>query len=242
MNHRIPTNPLFNPRDRRSRPEASDYLSYLSRQPYKKAGNVYPLYLPTQAGRWRRLCRRGFEIGCSLGGIVLLLSWLLPILGLLIILESRGPVLFSQRRGGRYQKPFTCFKLRTMRPHAHADDFNTRPDAKYITPFGQWLRRTSLDELPQFFNVLMGNMALVGPRPHMLAHDDYYAKRIPNYALRYSVKPGITGLAQVSGCRGNIESDRDMIQRVQYDLFYIHHRSVWMDLKILWRTVFHRTG
>ena len=113
----------------------------------------------------------------------------------------------------------------------------SRDDAR-ITIFGQLLRKTSLDEMPQFFNVLLGDMSVVGPRPHMLSHTDMYAKKIDKFMVRHFVKPGITGLAQVSGYRGEVESDKDIIGRVQHDIFYIENWSFFLDLKIIFQTLF----
>jgi len=113
----------------------------------------------------------------------------------------------------------------------------TRGDSR-ITKFGQLIRKSSLDEMPQFFNVLLGNMSVVGPRPHMLSHTDMYAKKIDKFMVRHFVKPGITGLAQVSGFRGEVESDKDIIGRVQHDIFYIENWSFFLDLKIIFQTFF----
>ncbi|OXS18961.1 undecaprenyl-phosphate glucose phosphotransferase, partial [Pseudomonas fluorescens] len=142
----------------------------------------------------------------SLFVIVFLMSWLTPLIALIIKLESKGPVFFVQKRNGLDYKEFTCFKFRSMVPNnkAHLEQV-TRGDQR-ITKIGRFLRKTSIDELPQFFNVLLGSMSVVGPRPHMVSHTHMYAERIDKFMVRYFVKPGITGLAQVSGYRGEVET------------------------------------
>lgn len=152
--------------------------------------------------------------------------------------SSPGPVLFKQLRHGWDGREIEVWKFRSMRPHDEEDGQvtqATRGDSR-VTPFGAFLRRTSLDELPQFFNVLQGRMSIVGPRPHALAHNEQYRALIPNYLLRHRVKPGITGWAQVNGLRGETDTVEKMHARVEFDLFYIEHWSVWFDLRIIWRT------
>ena len=163
-------------------------------------------------------------------------SWLLPLLCLLVKLESKGSPLFSQKRTGEQGRTFTCYKLRTMRVNGEADTRQATDYDERITRLGKFLRLSSLDELPQFFNVLKGDMSLVGPRPHMLFHTRKYGNLIPHYHKRHLVKPGITGLAQVKGYRGPTEKLIDMEKRVQADLYYISKRSMAFDLMILWRT------
>jgi putative colanic acid biosysnthesis UDP-glucose lipid carrier transferase len=197
----------------------------------------YPLDRPLN-----RFVKRSLDVVLSVAVIILVLSWLLPLLGLLVVLESRGGMFFKQRRGGKNNRVFVCIKLRTMAAHSGANSFQTAPDRRYITRVGAWLRKTNLDELPQFFNVLFGDMSLVGPRPHMLAHDAYYGRMLPNYRLRQAVKPGITGWAQINGYRGDITALYKMEQRVAHDYYYICHYSLWLDLKILALTLFHRRG
>ena len=184
------------------------------------------------------LLKRVFDIVFSLAVIVLILSWLTPLIALVIKVESKGSVFFTQSRNGYNFKSFKCFKFRSMVVNPKADlEQVTRGDAR-ITIFGQLLRKTSLDEMPQFFNVLKGDMSVVGPRPHMLSHTDMYAKKIDKFMVRHFVKPGITGLAQVSGYRGEVESDKDIIGRVQHDIFYIENWSFFLDLKIIFQTLF----
>ena len=184
------------------------------------------------------LLKRVFDIVFSFTVIVLILSWLTPLIALVIKVESKGPVFFTQLRNGYNFKSFKCFKFRSMVTNTKADlEQVTRGDTR-ITVFGQLLRKTSMDEMPQFFNVLKGDMSVVGPRPHMLSHTDMYAKKIDKFMVRHFVKPGITGLAQVSGFRGEVETDKDIIGRVQHDIFYIENWSFFLDLKIIFQTLF----
>lgn len=169
-----------------------------------------------------------------------LLLTLLPLIltiSIWIKLDSPGPVLFRQRRTGLAGEPFTIFKLRTMRVVEDAPIRHARRGDDRITRAGAILRRTSLDELPQLLNVLSGDMSLVGPRPHALAHDAFYGAEISEYQLRFRCRPGLTGLAQISGFRGEIHGLSDMRKRVEMDNFYIDHWSIFLDLKILLATV-----
>jgi lipopolysaccharide/colanic/teichoic acid biosynthesis glycosyltransferase len=170
--------------------------------------------------------------------LIVLLCPLLCMAAIAILVESGRPVIFRQSRTGKDGKVFKIFKFRTM---FVLEDGTNVEQAKFgdmrITGVGQWLRRTSIDELPQLFNVLKGDMSLIGPRPHAVAHDNHYAKLIPGYTSRQQVKPGITGLAQVSGARGATPHVSDMAQRVELDLLYIENRSFALDLKILILTV-----
>ena len=180
--------------------------------------------------------KRLFDIIFSLVVIVFLLSWLTPILAILIRIESRGPIFFKQSRNGFNYKEFDCYKFRSMTPNKNAHLHQATRDDQRVTRIGKFIRKTSIDELPQFFNVLFGDMSVVGPRPHMVSHTDMYAKRIDKFMVRHFVKPGITGLAQVSGFRGEIETDKDIINRVKYDIFYIENWSILLDLKIIFQT------
>ena len=181
--------------------------------------------------------KRLFDIGFSLLVIVLILSWLTPLLALLIKIESRGPVFFSQLRKGYNYKSFTCFKFRSMVINDKANVIQVSKADQRITKLGKIMRQTSMDELPQFFNVLIGDMSVVGPRPHMLSHTEMYANKVDKVMVRHFVKPGITGLAQVSGYRGEVETDKDIIGRVKYDIFYIENWSIFLDLKIIIQTI-----
>ncbi|HIE54086.1 MAG TPA: exopolysaccharide biosynthesis polyprenyl glycosylphosphotransferase, partial [Chromatiaceae bacterium] len=155
-------------------------------------------------------------------------------------LSSPGPVLFKQKRHGWDGKPIRIYKFRTMKVHEEKEGQVTqakRGDPR-ITPFGAFLRRTSLDELPQFFNVLQGRMSIVGPRPHAIEHNELYKDQVDAYMQRHRVKPGITGWAQVNGWRGETNTLEKMEKRVEYDLYYIENWSLWFDLKIIFLTLF----
>jgi len=180
--------------------------------------------------------KRTFDIVFSSLVIIFLLSWLTPLIAILIKLESRGPVFFKQSRNGFNYKEFDCFKFRSMTPNKDAHLYQATRGDNRITKIGKVIRKTSIDELPQFFNVLFGDMSVVGPRPHMVSHTDMYAKKIDKFMVRHFVKPGITGLAQISGFRGEVESDKDIIGRVKYDIFYIENWSLLLDLKIIIKT------
>ncbi|WP_022821873.1 exopolysaccharide biosynthesis polyprenyl glycosylphosphotransferase [Hymenobacter norwichensis] len=168
---------------------------------------------------------------------VFLLSWLVPLIALCIKLDSRGPVFFRQLRTGKHGKPFYCLKFRSMRTSADADRKQASKHDSRITPIGAFLRKTSLDELPQFFNVLKGEMSVVGPRPHMLRHTEDYARIIDNFMDRHLIMPGITGLAQISGYRGETKEVRAMANRVRADIQYLRNWSFFLDLKIVMLTV-----
>jgi Undecaprenyl-phosphate glucose phosphotransferase len=186
----------------------------------------------------QRVEKRIFDTVLAAVGLILLAP-LLAIVALLIRLDSSGPAFFLQRRYGFNQEPFRIVKFRTMT--AMEDDANlisaTRFDPR-VTRIGAFLRRTSIDELPQLLNVLAGDMSLVGPRPHALAHDQRYDSRIAQYARRHNVKPGITGWAQVRGLRGEIATEEKMRRRVEHDLYYIDNWSLWFDIKIIALTAF----
>ena len=171
------------------------------------------------------------------GAALLVLAPLLAAIALLIRLDSRGPALFVQHRHGFNQEPFRVLKFRSMRTETGAGFRQATRDDDRITRVGRWLRRYNLDELPQLWNVVRGDMSLVGPRPHALAHDRSFERRIALYARRHNVKPGITGWAQINGYRGETLTDEAMRARVEHDLHYIDHWSPWLDLKILVATV-----
>jgi putative colanic acid biosynthesis UDP-glucose lipid carrier transferase len=176
--------------------------------------------------------------------ILLLVSPLLLIIAIAVKLDSQGPVFFKQARNGWSGKTFSIWKFRSMyvhQPEAGQVKQATRNDPR-VTRVGASLRRTSLDELPQLINVLTGSMSLVGPRPHAVQHDAEYSKRIDSYFARHNIKPGITGLAQVRGLRGETTSDEQMQQRVEADIEYINNWSLWLDFTILLRTVGALTG
>lgn len=176
-----------------------------------------------------------------LAGLAILAIVAIPMIAIAIgvKLDSRGPVFFRQARYGVRGEKIRVWKFRSMKVCEDGDDVPqaTRDDPR-ITPFGAMLRRTSLDELPQLFNVLAGSMSLIGPRPHAVAHNEFYRSHIQGYMLRHKVKPGITGLAQINGFRGETETMDKMVGRIAYDLEYIRNWSLWLDIKILWLTAF----
>ena len=181
--------------------------------------------------------KRVFDVVFSTLVIVFVMSWLTPILALLIKFESHGPVFFKQKRNGYNYKSFSCLKFRSMVINKEADLIQVRKADDRVTGVGKFMRQTSIDELPQFFNVLIGDMSVVGPRPHMLSHTDMYANKVDKFMVRHFVKPGITGLAQVSGFRGEVESDSDIIGRVKFDIYYVENWSVLLDVKIIIKTI-----
>lgn len=183
-----------------------------------------------------KILKRTFDILFSLVIIVGLLSWLIPVLGLLIKLESKGPVFFRQMRNGLNYNEFNCYKFRSMRPNAIADLEQVSKNDPRITKIGRFLRKSSIDELPQFFNVFLGDMSVVGPRPHMVSHTEMYARKVDKFMVRHFIKPGITGLAQTNGFRGEVENDKDIIYRVKYDIFYMENWSLLLDIKIIFMT------
>lgn len=185
-----------------------------------------------------RIKKRGADIMVSSIVILVFLSWMIPIIGLLIWLESRGPIFFKQARSGKDNKSFSCLKFRSMTVNTLANDEQASRDDKRITKIGKFLRRTSLDEFPQFLNVLKGQMSIVGPRPHMLKHTDEYSRQINQYMIRHFMKPGITGWAQVNGYRGETNTLFQMQKRVEYDLWYLEHWNILFDLKIVFMTAF----
>lgn len=182
------------------------------------------------------IIKRLFDILFSSIVIIFILSWLTPIIAILIKLESKGPVFFKQSRNGFNYKEFDCYKFRSMTPNKVANLHQATRGDQRVTKVGKFIRKTSIDELPQFFNVLFGDMSVVGPRPHMVSHTNMYAKKIDKFMVRHFVKPGITGLAQVSGYRGEVETDKDIIGRVKYDIFYIENWSLLLDIKIITQT------
>ncbi|RZJ71976.1 exopolysaccharide biosynthesis polyprenyl glycosylphosphotransferase [Flavobacterium sp.] len=180
--------------------------------------------------------KRGFDVFFSLFIIVFVLSWMIPILAIIIKIESKGPVFFKQGRPGIDETEFFCYKFRSMRMNLTTEKEASKNDPR-VTKIGRILRKTSMDELPQFINVLVGDMSVVGPRPHLWSQNKAYGTRIKKYMVRHYVKPGITGLAQVRGFRGEIETDEDMINRIKFDVFYIENWSFLLDIKIILQTV-----
>ena len=184
-----------------------------------------------------RAIKRTFDVVFSSLVIIFVLSWLTPIIGLLIKIESKGPVFFKQYRTGHNNIKFLCYKFRSMTQNKDAHLKQATKNDMRVTRVGKFIRKTSIDELPQFFNVFFGDMSVVGPRPHMISHTEMYAKKVHKFMVRHFVKPGITGLAQVKGYRGEIETDNDIINRVKFDIFYAENWSLIMDIKIIVQTI-----
>jgi putative colanic acid biosynthesis UDP-glucose lipid carrier transferase len=182
-----------------------------------------------------RLVKRVFDIVVSIIALGIT-GLLLPVVAIAIKMQSPGPLLFRQRRTGMDGKDFWCLKFRSMHVNADSDRVQATKDDPRKFPFGNFMRKTNIDELPQFWNVLCGDMSIVGPRPHMLAHTKQYSELIGKYMVRHFVKPGITGWAQVTGFRGETSELWQMEGRVERDIYYIQHWSIWLDLRIIWMT------
>jgi len=185
-----------------------------------------------------RAYKRTFDIAISILSILFIFSWLFPIVILFIKLGSKGPIFFVQERTGINNRIFKCIKFRSMRVNSNANIKQATLNDSRITRFGHIMRNSHIDELPQFFNVLRGQMSIVGPRPHMLKHTEFYSGLIKYYLVRHYMKPGITGWAQVSGYCGETDELWQMEKRVEYDMFYINNWYFLWDIKILWSTVF----
>lgn len=187
-----------------------------------------------KASFWKRL----FDLFVASLVALFVLTWLIPLIGFLIKISSPGPIFFSQPRTGLYGHTFNCLKFRTMIFAPQEVTFRqTDIGDPRVTRVGYWLRKTNLDEMPQFFNVLMGHMSVVGPRPHAVPHDNQFWFVLPDYSKRYLVMPGITGLAQVRGSRGIANDVQKMEHRLKYDLLYIKRQSLKYDVLICWWTV-----
>jgi len=181
--------------------------------------------------------KRSSDIIFSVTIIILLLSWIIPLMAIVIKLNSRGPVFFIQRRVGRGLRSFVCIKFRTMVLNYDADRCSACNDDQRVTSVGKFLRKTSLDELPQFINVLLGDMSIIGPRPHMFADCNRFSTYIQDYKFRSLVRPGITGLAQVKGFRGPAEDSYNIVTRFYYDSIYIQKMNFQLDINILINTI-----
>jgi len=183
-----------------------------------------------------QIIKRVFDVIFALIVFVGVLSWLTPLLAILIKLESKGPVFFKQSRPGINEEEFICYKFRSMQLNGLTETEASKNDPR-VTKIGRFIRKTSIDEIPQFYNVLKGEMSVVGPRPHLWSQNVAYGNKVKKYMVRHYVKPGVTGLAQVKGFRGEIETDDDMINRIKFDVFYIENWSFIMDIKIIIQTV-----
>jgi putative colanic acid biosynthesis UDP-glucose lipid carrier transferase len=186
-----------------------------------------------------KIKKRGLDIFVSTLVIILVLSWLIPLLGLLIFLESGLPIFFRQLRTGKNKKPFYCWKLRSMKSNKDAHFKQATKNDARVTKVGKFLRKTSLDEFPQFINVFLGEMSLVGPRPHMEKHTSDYSKLVDEYMVRQFIKPGITGWAQINGFRGEINTPEQIEMRVNKDLWYLENWTLWLDIQILFLTLYY---
>ena len=203
-----------------------------------RSPRAHPHWFEVKSDHLKNYCRRLLDI---VGSIFLIILAAVPMAAIMMIIKfsSPGPVFFSQRRFGLWGRVFKVFKFRTM--YETVDGIDTgqvKPGDPRITTVGRVLRRMSLDELPQLFNVLMGHMTFVGPRPHSIALNERYRDSIAGYMRRYDVKPGITGWSQVNGYRGQTPTKKEMAKRVEYDLWYIRNRSLWLDAKIILKTAF----
>lgn len=185
----------------------------------------------------KSLTKRVFDILFSFIIIITVFPWLFPIIAILIKLSSRGPVFFKQLRTGLNGKDFYCYKFRTMKMNKDSNDLQASKNDTRTTKIGQILRKTSIDEFPQFFNVFIGQMSVVGPRPHMLKHTNEFQEIKSNYLVRHYIKPGITGWAQINGYRGETKTKEDITNRVEFDIWYIENWTYFIDIKIIFRTI-----
>ena len=220
-----------------------EFTEYLTRR-FKRLNVEYYGYMPVITTRpepldnfYNRIMKRCFDIAFAILFMLLIGIWLFPIIAILIKLTSKGPVFFMQKRSGERNREFLCFKFRTMYVNKEADTKQATKNDPRITAVGKILRKTNLDELPQFINVLKGDMSVVGPRPHMLKHTEEYSKIVNSFMVRHFVKPGITGAAQAKGYRGDTTDPEMMRKRVQYDVWYLENWSFWLDVKIVFLTV-----
>ena len=189
---------------------------------------------------FNQLIKGTFDLFVSLCVLFFIFPWFIPLIALLIKLDSKGPVFFIQQRSGLRNEVIKCIKFRTMYHDSQANSkrkVQAMEDDSRITRMGRFLRKTNLDEMPQFLNVLRGEMSVVGPRPHMLAHTKMYAKLVDQFMVRHLIKPGITGLAQVNGYRGETKTTEDMENRVKYDVLYLENWSILLDIKIVLKTI-----
>ena len=194
-------------------------------------------YLEHEPATYYYSVKRIMDVTLSMVFIITVMSWLTPIIALLIKLTSKGPVFFIQKRTGYMGIEFNCFKFRTMYLNDEADIKQVSINDKRITAIGKFLRITHIDETPQFFNVILGDMSIIGPRPHMLYHTRYYSECIPYYNLRLEVKPGMTGMAQIKDYIGEISVERELRKRIQWDIYYMKNRSIRLDINILLSTM-----
>ncbi|MCO5934653.1 exopolysaccharide biosynthesis polyprenyl glycosylphosphotransferase [Mucilaginibacter sp. RB4R14] len=219
-------------------PDLSDFVSHNCHIDFIENTPILSLRREPLESMPGRVKKRLFDIAFSSFIIVFVLSWLIPLLAVFILLDSNGPVFFTQIRSGKKNLPFLCLKLRTLKVNREADTLQVTRDDDRITKVGQFLRKTNLDEMPQFFNVLLGNMSIVGSRPHMLKHTEEYSKLQNDYMARHYIKPGITGWAQVNGHRGEIKHYEQLKSRVEHDIWYLENWNIWLDIRIVFLTLF----
>jgi putative colanic acid biosynthesis UDP-glucose lipid carrier transferase len=191
---------------------------------------------------FNRFAKRALDLAVSIPVILFILPFTTVLVWLCQQVQATGPVFYRQPRAGLQNRPFDIIKYRTMRLHSVPASVQATQDDPRIYPAGKWFRKLSIDELPQFINVLLGDMSVVGPRPHLLEHNDQFAKALHNYHVRTHVKPGITGLAQVRGYRGETRSQDDVVKRVRADILYLENWSFTLDCRIIFATIFHVVG
>lgn len=187
--------------------------------------------------KWNQILKRGFDIVFSLCFLCLVFPFVLLFVFIVTECTMPGKLFFVQKRTGLNGKTFKCYKFRSMRKNPQAEEKQATKGDDRVTRWGYIMRKTSLDETPQFINVLMGDMSIVGPRPHMLKHTDEFTELVDGYMLRHQVKPGVTGWSQVNGYRGEIRKVEDLENRVKFDLWYIDHWNFLLDLRIIFKTV-----
>ena len=204
------------------------------------AGNIPVLSLRTEPleNLDSQIKKRWFDIIFSLLVTFFILSWLIPVISILIKLDSKGPVFFTQLRSGKNNEPFLCYKFRSLKVNDEAHDKQVSKDDNRFTRIGKFLRKSNLDEFPQFINVLRGEMSIVGPRPHMLKHTEEYSQILNHYMIRHYVKPGVTGWAQINGYRGEIRTKKDLRVRIEHDIWYMENWNMWLDLRIIMLTIY----
>lgn len=193
---------------------------------------LFDEYCPLD-GLFAKIVKRTFDLTFTLFAFVFVLWWLIPLFALLVKLSSKGPVFFIQTRTGMHNKPFLCIKFRSMYVNEHANVKQATRNDSRVTPIGYFLRKFSLDELPQFINVFLGQMSVVGPRPLMLKHTEQYAQQMDSFMMRHRVKPGITGLSQIKGYRGEMHDNRMLRNRLKFDLFYLSKWNLFLDIVII---------
>jgi exopolysaccharide biosynthesis polyprenyl glycosylphosphotransferase len=196
------------------------------------------LFLYPLDGLLSRFIKRTFDVFFSLFIIIFVFSWLFPIIAVLIFIDNPGSIFYTQKRHGANNEIFNCIKFRSMKIENNHDFVQASKNDSRITRVGKFIRKSSIDELPQFFNVLFGDMSVVGPRPHAIEHNREFADKIDNYYSRHLFKPGITGLAQVKGYRGETDTLEKMQFRVKFDRYYIQNWTILFDFKIIFLTVY----